>query len=577
MSHKLSRREFLVRGLAAGGSAILTACTSPSGPMATETQTAEVQEPATSTPQPTATQAPTAAPTDAIPKGGTIRIKGSTGKRPYYSPLWYMGSVGWNNSMPHIWPPLIFFEPNGEAAPYLAERDEYSQDMKAVTFYLHETAKWSDGHPLTAEDVKFTYETLIKYINEIGTAWGFLDARQILGGEEYANGQAESVSGIKVIDPKTVRFELTGDAAGFVRYLWRAIAPKHMYEGCETFEDLENAPFTKNSTVHSGPFRLGKYEEANYIELVPVHPYWVDAPNLHEVKYVDKVIMYQIQTEQALNMMEAGELDIYLGAASVVERASEMEGFTVHTAYGYASRHLPVNMHRPHMKDKRVRQAMMYALDREALNEIALGGWGKVTVSPINDPEWAVNPNIDPYDYNPDRARELLEEVGWDPDQEVVYLSFTTEGEDLQAAWFQQCLADVGIKVSIHKEAYTALQEVLARGDFDVWPQGGGRNSADPAYKAEQYLCDSWYSLTDDYCNPELDSLVAEYRATPDQEGQQRIAWRMAEVLQDELPSLWLLEEPSASVVSDRVGNFQHGRVTGTGGTWQMTDYYVKG
>src|SRR5690606_22880810 len=124
--------------------------------------------------------------------------------------------------------------------------------------------------------------------------WAFIQAEQLVGGQEFMDGTADEVRGIEVIDPQTVAFHLTTPDVTFIRYLWRSIAPKHMYEGATTWEDIENAEFTRNPTVHSGPFKLVNYVEAQYIEMEAVRPYWLNTPNLHEAKYIDKVIMHQI-------------------------------------------------------------------------------------------------------------------------------------------------------------------------------------------------------------------------------------------------------------------------------------------
>ncbi|MDA0990233.1 MAG: ABC transporter substrate-binding protein, partial [Verrucomicrobia bacterium] len=515
------------------------------------------------------------APT-AVPKGGVIRLKGSGGRNKFYTPLWYYGTTAWGNTMAHIWPGLITFNEKDDAVPHLAEKFEITPDAKSITFYLPKGAKWSDGVPLTAKDVKWTYEILLKpgFLEFAGNAWGMFEATKLAGGADYAAGKATEISGIVAVDDSTVRFDLAMPDVTFVRMMMRSIAPQHLYDGDDTFEKMEANAFTSNPTVHSGPFRLAAYVETEYIMLEAVRPYWLNTPLLHEAN-VDKIIMFQnLNAETGMAKMEAGEIDVFKRVTGdSLNRAKDMKGAQLLITMSSSFSGTGVNARKEYLKDKRVRQAMMYAIDRDVVNTLENEGMGTPIASPVNTPDWAVNPDINPYPHDVEKAKTLLTEAGWDFDREIIFQSFV-EGEDPMASYIQQALGEAGIKVSISHMAYSGFYDIMEQGDLDLWRESG-YDAQHPSLAASYFMCAATNATWAGYCNKELDELIGKASATLDAKEAQELGWKISAIMNDELPYLWGTQMPQAHLVSDRVGNFI---VTPTNWatTYGAADWYLK-
>ena len=232
-----------------------------------------------------------------------------------------------------------------------------------------------------------------------------------------------------------------------------------------------------------------------------------------------------------------------------------------------------VNGRKEYLFDKRVRQAMMHAIDREVLNILRWEGLGQAITSPVNFPDWAANPDVDPYEHDPDKARAILEEVGWDFDREIIFQSHA-EGEDPIAAYVQQALGEAGIKVKIIHVKYSAFIEIMREGNMDLWAEAG-YDGSHPALVAAHWNCGGVYSEWTAYCNEELDELVSMSAATTDPEAAQEIAWKISAIMNDELPYLWVTQDPLCHLVSDKVGNFIWNPSLGDT-SFNAADWYLK-
>ena len=160
MNNRISRRQFLRVSAFTAASLAAAACAQPAAPAA----------PAAEAP---AAEAESAA--GGIPQGGIVRYKGSGGRTTYFSPLWFYETTAWHNTMKLVWPGLVINNTTGGMDPYLAESFEVGEDAASVTFHLPAEAQWSDGVPLTAHDVKWTYERYLTpgFLEMTGGAWGF--------------------------------------------------------------------------------------------------------------------------------------------------------------------------------------------------------------------------------------------------------------------------------------------------------------------------------------------------------------------------------------------------------------------
>jgi peptide/nickel transport system substrate-binding protein len=346
--------------------------------------------------------------------------------------------------------------------PMLAERWEYSEDRLSITFYLRDDVTWSDGTPVTAEDVRFTWQAQI----HPDVAWDSVFYK-------------EPITDVEVIDPYTVRFHYERPFANQLIYTNEGvILPAHAWGQLPFSEWRENSDWFLEHLVVDGPYTLGSWKRQQEIVLERNERYYDS-----RYPYIDRVVLRQIpdrasQVAQAL----AGDLDyIYgLGLADVpsVEASDKLELRTWWTR-GYVF--VAWNVRRPLFSDVRVRQAMTLAMNRQEIVDAIYGRFGKVATSPIISTVWAYDDQLVPWPYDPEEARRLLSEAGWEDtdgdgvrDRDGVPFRFdlvTNAGNQQRldaAVMIQQYLAAVGVEARPRTQAFNSLMEQLDRGDYEA-------------------------------------------------------------------------------------------------------------
>ncbi|MCC6705119.1 MAG: twin-arginine translocation signal domain-containing protein [Thermomicrobiales bacterium] len=441
-----------------------------------------------------------------------------------------------------------------QPTPDLAETIDAAPDGLTYTFTLHEGLVFNDGEPLTSADVVFTFQKAV--LPTIGSVWqGRLQA--ITGAKDFAGGSADAVSGLETPDERTVVINLEAPDSTFLLtlsdYSGLAILPEHAL--ADTPDDQwANITFLQPPFVSGGAYNLVTAAQDQYIELVRSETYTVRTPNL------DRILLPVRTPDVALGEMQTGDLDIMPLPVDEIETVERMEGVSVVSVQSPMMTHIVINNLSPYLADKRIRQAMMYAIDRASILANILGGQGEITNSPIFGPDWMGIPEgLNEYPYDPDKAKALLAEMGWDPNQTIVALAVPPV-ESVSEIMAQQ-INDVGIKFELLQ---TDIAELIARitgpdPDFDAFMNGGDTYRADPNISALFYDSSqitptgSNYSS---YSNPALDELYVQGRSTNDLEERKRIYTEAAKMLNEDVPNIFLWSPNSFFAVNDRVQGF---------------------
>ena len=510
---------------------------------------------------------PTPAPPP-IKKGGAVFIGtgGMTGK--HYNPIW-MTSNPQFLTFPLILPALTWFNDQVEPVPDLATKIDVNQDATVYTFTLPDKATWSDGKPLTARDVAFTFRLALH--PAIGQSVWVNNFGSIKGAQAYQKGEAKDVEGIKVVDEHTIRFELKEPNASFLYSTYLGILPEHVL-GSVKPEELEKHPYVDAPTVTSGPYEFVAYKAGQYIQLKKRANYWGKAVTIDEV-YVK---LFEA-TATMLAQLENGELDVAMISTDEVERFRRLAHIQVLPAKGIGYYVLHVDARtkeqiallnkpkeqggkgynipkepKPYLQDKRFRQALAYAIDADAVIKVVAGGEASPIYSPIFGPEWAVNPNLNKYPLDLEKAKSLMTQAGVTFDAKgtavwqgqpitLVYLSNTSEEARKLGEVLQQQLGKVGIRLDIKLVTSAAFLAAAIDGEGDLVRNAGGRFGADPSVSSLYYGCTAgWAELVMGYCNPQFDALMKKGVATSDVKERQKVYWEASALLNDELPSLFL-------------------------------------
>lgn len=451
-----------------------------------------------------------------------------------------------------LYAPLAVVNPETFATePYLAESWEVSEDLRTWTFHLRQNAVWHDGVPITAEDVKFTYD-------------------KIRDPEESTDTYtaAQNFASIDVIDEHTVQIVLNEPNALLPDVLSSGgfePLPKHVFEQYERLTDAVDV--NTRYPVGSGAFRMGDVQPGSHIEVLAFDDFFLGRPQVDGITF--KIVRDQ---NAAVAQIRAGELDwvaieaVHLAA---VRSDPRMEVFSANgTRYVMAA----INMsdHEPWhtlFSDVRVRKALMYAVDRVEITE-RIGQ----DLMPIMDGlmpatlTWIPEPDIEPYRYDPERAMQLLDEAGWVDtngngirDKDGMELSFyvlVDRGNAvreqitlvLQAAW-----EAIGMEVEYVATERTGrwLEETRA-GTFPIRVSTFPIPNADWAYRL---FHSQGLNNSQKYVNPEVDRILEATVASPDVEERGRLLKELQEVLHEDPYVMPFFLEPTLHAIDARLEN----------------------
>lgn len=280
---------------------------------------------------------------------------------------------------------LTAHDGENQVVPGLAEKWEYDEENCTYTFHIRDGIKWHDGEAFTADDVKFTIEAIMNPDN---------------GAENAPN--YEDVQEITVIDEKTVTFRLSAPNVAFLEYMTMAILPKHLLEG----EDMQESDFFRNP-VGTGPYRLESWDPGQFIVMVKNEDYYLGCPK------IDRIIFKIASDDNAQAVqMEAGELDLVLLDPKNAQNFADKEGFTCYDMTTSDYRGILFNFWNEYWTENRdIIPAVCCAIDRQAIIDAVLLGQGMAAYSPLQRNIYN-NAEVERYDYDPQRAREILEAAG---------------------------------------------------------------------------------------------------------------------------------------------------------------------
>lgn len=481
---------------------------------------------------------------------------------------------------------LIDFDPRTEAfTPALAKSWTVSPDGLTYTFHLRKGVLWSDGVPLTAEDVVFTFDTILAEVvhPETGQTMPRYPSRYY---EQY-HIDGEPIQ-YQAIDSHTIRFTLPKTYAPFLYDVSRTILPKHKliaaFESDRFLKEwtTKTAIETPQEIVGTGPFKIFSYKPGERLVLEPNPHYWRADAEGQRLPYIDYlVIKFVSESNTAIAHFATGKSDasgISAEDFEWVKRAQGTYDFTIYNRGPSAS----VNFFwfnqnagiseegRPYLPkhklewftDKRFRQAILHGFNREGLIDAILFGKGEVlhSIIPPAKGEWH-NPNVRKYDYSIAKAKALLQSAGfyWDSDRTLKdrngepvrfnLLLVESDRYDQIGVTFVENMKDLGIEVTLERTDFaTLLKRTDGTFDYDMTILGWGSSSAayDPSGSKALYLSSGAYHMW----NPRQEEPATEWEARIDDlihlqeqtlDKKQRIAYmhEVQAILSEELPLLF--------------------------------------
>ena len=439
---------------------------------------------------------------------------------------------------------LVKYDKDINLIPDLAEYWVVEKDGLEITFFLKKDVYWHDAEPFTAQDVEFTYKKLID--PQVRTPY---------------SGDFERIEKLEVIDDYTVKVTYKEPFAPALASWGMNILPYHLLKD----QDLNNTSFARRP-IGTGPYKFKSWKTQEKIELVSNPDYFEKQP------YLDRYI-YRVIPDQATLFLELQTQGIDSMGLSPLQyqRQTETEFFKQYyrkfrlPSFGYT--YLGYNLNNPKFSDKRVRQALNYAVDKEEIIKIVLLGLGEVCTGPFVSESWAYNHSVEAYPYDPAKARQLLKESGWSDsdgdgwlDKQGIIFEFTVitnqgnEARIKSLQIIQRRLKEVGIKVNIEVIEWSVfVSQFIDKRNFEAVLLGWSLARDPDCY-------DIWHSSKIKegefnfvgYRNKEVDDLMIKARRTFDQKKRQAYYHRIQEIIYDEQPYMFLYVPDGLSILHRR-------------------------
>ena len=388
-----------------------------------------------------------------------------------------------------------------------------TEDNLNFIVHINEEATWSDGTPITAYDVEYTALRICSPV--IANAAMLYNVFVGVGDDGFVEEGATSVEGIQVLDDKTIQFtakspmSLTTFQSTYARYLMTL--PKHMIEQYSEAE-LSTADWFKKPDVISGPFFVTDYDVDHYITYEANKDYWRGAPKL------DKLNIKIVEGSQLYAGLQSGEIDITQHTMSdiPIEDYESIEALEhIQTVYGSAVTNQSMFIQTANVPDVRVRQAMLYGMDREMILEQLLKGHGEVVDGFLSSASPFFDEAIEPITYNPEKAKQLLAEANWDSNQKLRFYVNSGDSVFVNAAMIIASQWEaVGIKTEIQTVDFATLMDVSGTGEFDILAVQYTYPPVDP-YVDIAWLLSGAGSWTG-YADAAIDEALAQTQLTSD-------------------------------------------------------------
>lgn len=471
---------------------------------------------------------------------------------PYFTQVGYDGNV---NSV--LYTPLVRVDTDGLPVPGLAEKWDISEDKLTYTYYLREGLKYSDGSPMTTEDVEFTWTLLhdpsYDGLNSVVEA-------KIKGGQAYKDGKADSIEGIQIIDERTISVTLEETNATALTVLGGPILSKAYYGKDYQFGNLDYIKNLHANPITNGPYKLEKFIPGQEVRFVANEHYVLGKPKT-------EYFIYKTTEGDTWQFIETGEVDYGSFSATTdnIEKLKSL-GFlnlipSTASNYGYNQ----FNLERDPLKDKRVRQALTYGLNRQLIYVDSRQGAASIANIPSSPILWSyTEEDINPYLYDPEKAKQLLDEAGWTVGADGIrvkdgvklrinYLGSKSPNTDIFIAVAKENYQEIGVDfVPEQFPDFNTLVSKVNSGDYDM-ASFSTTIISDPSQGVERFI----KGETKGYDNPRIEELYAQGLATGDVEERKAIYHEMFKILNDELPIMFTNYTKSVIAINGRIDGFE--------------------
>lgn len=446
--------------------------------------------------------------------------------------------------------PLVDLEEDMTYKPLLADSIE-TKDNQTYTVKLNPKAKWTDGKPVTADDVLFTLKLITnpKVASTVASSFTILEGLDANG----KNSSGGDISGAKKLDANTVQFKtkkpmdanLFRDSVGtklktMPMHVLKDVAPEKIYQH----------PFMQKPDVTSGAFKLVAYQKGQYVQFVANKEYFKGSPK------VDEIFLKVMPGSNITAQLQTGEIDMNETKVGLVpfedtEKVKAMAHLTTGFSEPNAIQTLMINIEK--IPDVRVRKAISYAINRNMIRDNLLKGTGDGIELPYFAFSPFINKTIPATPYDPEKAKQLLKEAGWD-NAKPIHFDVPTGNKvrEQVADIITENLKQVGLNVQVQKYDFVTSLTKGKKGEFDIYLVGI------PIYypnnpDVSQILKTGATLNLSRYSNPEMDQLLLDGMNTVDPEKRKQIYNKVQELFYRDLPCPGVYVQKQLWAVNKRV------------------------
>ncbi len=441
---------------------------------------------------------------------------------------------------------VTFPEEKTEVVPGLAESWTISKDGLQYTFKLRKGITFHDGTPFNAAAVKFSIE---RQINPDHPA-------NKIGKYPFANYFFGNVKAVEVLSDDRVAFLLKEPRASFLAVLTAGAAS--MVSPTAVMKAGQDYP---SSPVGTGPFKFGSWDRGQRVVLEKNPTYWKGP-----VKY-DRVVFRPIVEDQArLTELLTGQLDLIVGVpADFVSQLESSAKVSLLKQTGVHVWYLGINNQRKPFDDRRVRQALNYAVNKDAIVKDVLKGTGTPSRGPVMPNTWGAEPGLRAYPHDPAKAKKLLAEAGY-PNGFSTTLWVPESGSGMQApvamsTVIQSNLKAVGVNVTMQTMEWGAYLAKLRSKEQELFALSWMAGMEDPDMVMYPLLHSSQWTPNGPnralYKNDQFDKLLTEARHTTDQAKRATLYRQAQKILIEDAPWIFVDHEVQIAAMSKRVQGFK--------------------
>jgi peptide/nickel transport system substrate-binding protein len=442
----------------------------------------------------------------------------------------------------NIFDGLVTRTPDSQVVLELASDYRWVDD-KTVEFDLKRGVKFHNGGDLTADDVVFSFDRIL---------------HQDVGAQR--RGFVQEVESVEKVDDGTVRFNLKSPWPVFLQMLvHNQIVPK------DYLTQVGDAEFAKRP-VGSGPFKFVEGNLDGQIVLERFDDYYGGADALPPVAppYVERVIFHMIpDVATRVAALLIGEAHIIQNVPPhMVPQLIGNPEVTIKTTVGTRPKFMDLNVTAPPFDDVRVRQALNYAVDADRILTEVAGGYGVVLSGPLSPANLYVDPNLAPYGYDPEKAKVLLEEAGYAPEEISFVIDAYGSYVDIAEA-AAEFLRELGMDVNVRTWEYNVVRPLLLNCERQAFLRDWGDSAFDPV----GYVEAKWQTFGAGtpagrgnfscYSNARVDELIEAGASEPDPEKRREIYKEMQRLIYESAPAVFLYVPQEIEAASARVHNWE--------------------